>query len=95
MVSALRVLADRPRKPARFLVLGSATGELLHQTSESLAGRVAYHELTPLTLDEVATKDLSKLWRRGGFPRSYLARSDLDRGSRGALISRNARHGTG
>lgn len=71
----LRVLADRPRRPARFLVLGSATGELMHQAAESLAGRIAYHELGGLTLDEVAG-DHRKLWRRGGFPRSYLARTE-------------------
>ena len=47
----LRVLADRPRRPARFLVLGSASPRLLHQSSESLAGRIAYHELGGLDLD--------------------------------------------
>ena len=70
----LRVLADRPGPPARFLVLGSASPELLRQTSESLAGRVAFHELDGFGLDEV--DDLERLWLRGGFPRSYLARSE-------------------
>ena len=70
----LRVLADRPGPPARFLVLGSASPELLRQTSESLAGRVAFHELDGFGLDEV--HDLERLWLRGGFPRSYLARSE-------------------
>ena len=70
----LRVLADRPGPPARFLVLGSASPELLRQTSESLAGRVAFHELDGFGLDEV--DDLEPLWLRGGFPRSYLARSE-------------------
>lgn len=74
----LRVLADRPSAPARFLVLGSATGELMRQSSESLAGRIAYHELPPLTVDEVGTSKLEVLWRRGGFPRSFLARSDAE-----------------
>jgi predicted AAA+ superfamily ATPase len=74
----LRVLADRPRTPARFLVLGSATGDLMKQSSESLAGRIAYHELPGLALDEVGAADASKLWRRGGFPRSFLARSEAD-----------------
>ena len=69
----LRVLADRPRTPARFLVLGSASPELLRQTSESLAGRVAFHELGGFDLHEVS--DLERLWLRGGFPRSYVARS--------------------
>ena len=70
----LRVLADRPRAMARFLVLGSASPELLRQTSETLAGRVAFHELDGFGLREVA--DLDKLWLRGGFPRSHLARSE-------------------
>ena len=70
----LRVLADRPRTMARFLVLGSASPELLRQTSETLAGRVTFHELDGFGLREVA--DLDKLWLRGGFPRSHLARSE-------------------
>ena len=69
----LRVLADRPRTPARFLVLGSGSPDLLNQTSETLAGRVAFHELDGLGLHEVG--DLERLWLRGGFPLSYLARS--------------------
>ena len=69
----LRVLADRPRTPARFLVLGSASPELLRQTSETLAGRAAFHELDGFGLREVS--DLDRLWLRGAFPRSYLARS--------------------
>ncbi|MCY4487208.1 MAG: ATP-binding protein [Deltaproteobacteria bacterium] len=69
----LRVLADRPGTPARFLVLGSASPTLLRQTSETLAGRVAFHELDGFGLDEV--DDLERLWLRGGFPRSYLATS--------------------
>ena len=72
---ALRVLADRPRTPARFLVLGSASPELLRQSSESLAGRITYHELGGLTLDEVGIPQFERLWLRGGFPRSFTARS--------------------
>ncbi len=74
----LRVLADRPKAPARFLVLGSATGELLRQSSETLAGRVAYHELPPLTVDEVGAVKAQTLWRRGGFPRSFLSQSERE-----------------
>jgi uncharacterized protein len=73
---ALRVLADRPRTPARFLVLGSASPALLRQTSESLAGRIAYHHLSGLDLSEVTARGLDRLWIRGGFPRSFLARTD-------------------
>ncbi len=70
----LRVLADRPGPPARFLVLGSASTELLRQTSESLAGRVAFHVLDGFDLTEA--DDSERLWLRGSFPRSYLASSD-------------------
>lgn len=72
----LRVLVDRPKGSARFLVLGSASPELLRQGSESLAGRIIYHELGGFSLDEVGMKNHQRLWVRGGFPRSYLASSD-------------------
>ncbi len=71
----LRVLADRPKTPARFLVLGIASPELLRQNSETLAGRIHYHELGGFSVEEVGAKNSLKLWVRGGFPRSYLARS--------------------
>ena len=70
----LRVLADRPRTPARFLVLGSASPSLLRQTSETLAGRVGFHHLDGFGLREVS--NLDRLWLRGGFPLAYLARSE-------------------
>jgi predicted AAA+ superfamily ATPase len=69
----LRVLADRKPLPARFLILGSASAALLKQSSESLAGRIYYLELPGFNLDEVGSEYLSKLWLRGGYPRSYLA----------------------
>ena len=69
----LRVLADRPRHPARFLVLGSASPHLLKQSSETLAGRIAFHELGGFSLGEVGARNLRRLWLRGGFPRSYAA----------------------
>ncbi len=72
----LRVLADRPEAPARFLVLGSASPELLRQTSETLAGRVAFHQLEGFSLDEVGVEQAGDLWLRGGFPRSFLADSE-------------------
>jgi uncharacterized protein len=74
---ALRVLADSPRG-ARFLVLGSASGDLLRQSSESLAGRIAYHVLPPLGLQEVGLKHADRLWLRGGFPRSFTARTNAE-----------------
>ena len=70
----LRVLADRRRTPARFLVLGSASLDLLRQSSETLAGRIAYVELPGLSLGEIGSdRSVSSLWLRGGFPRSFLA----------------------
>ena len=74
----LRVLADRPRRPARFLVLGSASPDLLRQGSETLAGRIAFHSLPGLDLEEVGAEASARLWFRGGFPRSYLARTHRD-----------------
>ena len=77
----LRVLADRPESPARFLLLGSAAPELLRHTAESLAGRVAFHELNGLTLAEIASGQngadwLDTRWLRGGFPRALLAKDE-------------------
>jgi predicted AAA+ superfamily ATPase len=75
---ALRVLADRRPVRCRFLVLGSAAPELLRQGSESLAGRIGFIELPPMTLAETGIETLAKRWLRGGFPRAFLARSDAD-----------------
>jgi hypothetical protein len=75
LFGVLRVLADRAGRPARFLVLGSASPELLRQGSETLAGRVAFHELGGFDLEEIGVSNLDRLWFRGGFPRSYLART--------------------
>lgn len=71
----IRVLADRPGKKARFLILGSASPELLKQSAESLAGRIAYHELDGFSLDEVGGKNTEKLWLRGSFPKSFVSKS--------------------
>jgi len=72
----LRVLLDRKPVRARFLVLGSASPELLRQSSETLAGRIAIVEMGGFMLEELARQDFSRLWLRGGFPRSFLARSE-------------------
>ena len=69
----LRVLADRKATPARFLILGSASGDLLRQSSESLAGRMESLALGGFSLAEVGADAQSRLWLRGGFPRAYLA----------------------
>lgn len=74
----LRVLADRPRRPARFLVLGSAGPDLLRQSAETLAGRIAYYELPGFSVGEVPAGQMPRLWLRGGFPRSFTMRSHAD-----------------
>lgn len=75
----LRSLIDKDRKPGRFLLLGSSSPDLMQKSSESLAGRIIYHELSPFMLSEVNTtkSELIKLWERGGYPESFLA-YDLD-----------------
>jgi uncharacterized protein len=72
----LRSMIDAERKPSRFFLLGSASPSLERQSNQSLAGRVAYHNLTPLLLQEVAFDSLKKLWLRGGFPLSFLSKDD-------------------
>src|SRR5215831_7953237 len=71
----LRVLADRRPLPARFLVLGSASPDLLKQYSESLAGGIQYYQLGGFALDEIAAGAVPQLWVRGGFPAAFLAPS--------------------
>ena len=73
LFETIRVLADRPGNPARFLVLGSASPALVRGVSESLAGRVGLVELTGFDLSEVGPQSWRTLWLRGGFPRAYLA----------------------
>ncbi|MBI2961137.1 MAG: ATP-binding protein [Betaproteobacteria bacterium] len=72
----LRVLVDRPRSKTRFLILGSASPELIRQGSETLAGRIAFVEMSGFTIEEAGAGAAGKLWSRGGMPRSFLARSD-------------------
>lgn len=74
----LRVLADRRKSRANFLILGSASGDLLRQSSETLAGRMERIEIGGFTLPELGAEATERLWRRGSFPRSYLARSEQD-----------------
>ena len=76
LFSTLRVLADRPNLPARFLILGSASPDLLQQGSETLAGRIAFHQLTGFSLDEITLPEFNKLWLRGRFPRAFTAAND-------------------
>jgi predicted AAA+ superfamily ATPase len=74
----LRVLADRDRNAARFLILGSASPDLTRQASESLAGRVEIIEMSGFHLGEVGSDAHQPLWLRGGFPRSFLAQTEGD-----------------
>lgn len=72
----LRVLVDRENRKRKYLILGSASRDLIRQSSETLAGRIGYIELPPFTLFEKT--ESKQLWVRGGFPLSYLAQSDSD-----------------
>ena len=74
----LRVLSDRNPLPARFLILGSASPALLKQSSESLAGRAEMISMSGFGLEELGPEAQARHWLRGGFPLSYLARSDAD-----------------
>ncbi len=78
LFKVLRVLIDRPGVLARFLVLGSASPALLHQSSESLAGRIEVIEIGGFTLDETGASSAPELWLRGGFPRSFTAADQAD-----------------
>lgn len=72
----LRVLSDRKPLPAKFLILGSASPELLKQSSESLAGRIETIHMSGFSLEEVTKRKLKMHWLRGGFPHAFLARSN-------------------
>ena len=74
LFAALRGIIDADRRPGRFIVLGSASPDIIRNSADTLAGRIGYLELTPFTLAEV--EDMKALWLRGGFPLSYLASSD-------------------
>jgi len=78
LFAVLRALIDEKRTPGRFLLLGSASPQLLRQASESLAGRISFHELAPFDVGEIAPghAQLQDFWLRGGYPLSWLAKSD-------------------
>ena len=71
LFAALRVMVDRPQNRARFLILGSASPDIVKNVSETLVGRVEFIELDPFDLAEVGAEHWRALWVRGGFPRSY------------------------
>ena len=76
LFSMLRVLVDEENTKRKFLILGSASPDLIRKSSESLAGRVGFINLTGFRLEEVGEDKLEPLWLRGGFPRSFLAKTD-------------------
>ncbi len=77
LFQTLRVLVDRPNS-ARYLILGSASPDIIRGASETLAGRVEFVELMGFGLEEIGAGEWRKLWLRGGFPRSFLAKSEED-----------------
>ena len=81
LFSVLRSAIDKHRRNGRFILLGSASRELLQKSSESLAGRIGIIELSPFLIDEVHLEpgySLQRFWLRGGFPESYLSKNDED-----------------
>lgn len=78
LFNVLRVLVDRPGRPPRFLVLGSASPSLVRGVSETLAGRIEFIELSGFDIQETGAGSWERLWVRGGLPRAYLARSAGD-----------------
>ena len=78
LFSALRVLVDRPGNQARFVILGSASPQLIRRASESLAGRVEFIDMNGFDLSETGSTAWEMLWLRGGFPRAFLADSEAD-----------------
>jgi len=78
LFKVLRVLVDRPMNRTRFLILGSASPDIMKNASESLAGRLEFVELSGFALQEINAESEQALWLRGGFPRSFLADSDED-----------------
>lgn len=78
LFAELRSLIDEQREPGRFILLGSASPDLIRKSADSLAGRSGYLELTPFFLGEIEDSELEKLWIRGGFPLSFLAKSERE-----------------
>jgi predicted AAA+ superfamily ATPase len=76
LFEVLRPLCDRPENPAKFLLLGSASPDLIRGVSETLAGRALFIQVAGFSLDEVGKEQQNRLWLRGGFPRAFLAASD-------------------
>lgn len=78
LFAELRSLIDEQREPGRFILLGSASPDLIRSSADSLAGRIGYLELTPFFMNEIEEVEQEKLWIRGGFPLSFLAKTDRE-----------------
>jgi len=78
LLKVLRVMVDRQESRVRFLILGSASPDIIKNAAESLAGRIEFVELAGFDLSEIGADSATPLWLRGGFPRSLLAGSDED-----------------
>jgi len=78
LFAALRVVVDKSDNQCRFLILGSASPHIIRNVSETLAGRVEFVDMSGFDLEELGLGAANKLWTRGGFPRSYLAKSETD-----------------
>ncbi|MCP4254825.1 MAG: ATP-binding protein [Candidatus Scalindua sp.] len=78
LFAALRVVVDKPDNRCNFLILGSASPQLIRNVSETLAGRVEFVDMAGFDLTELGTNSWQQLWTRGGFPRSFLANNDQD-----------------
>lgn len=78
LFGVLRVLADRPGHAARYLILGSASPQMIKKVSETLAGRIEFVDMAGFNLAEIPSEERDRLWLRGGFPRSFLAGSETD-----------------
>ena len=76
LFAELRSSIDEDRRPGRFILLGSASPDLIRSSADSLAGRIGYIELTPFTLEEVLAEEIERLWMRGGYPLSFLASTE-------------------
>jgi predicted AAA+ superfamily ATPase len=76
LFSVLRSIVDEDRQNGKFILLGSASRDIVQKSSESLAGRIGYLNLSPFQIDEIPSVDLNTFWNRGGFPDSVLAEND-------------------
>ena len=76
LFSVLRSVVDENRINGKFILLGSASQELLQKSTETLAGRIGYLNLSPFNWMEVSNFPMEQLWNRGGFPDSFLAEND-------------------